>query len=298
VIAALPARPAQVWVVSSDFFLEGVHFLTHAHPPVAIGYKALARATSDLAAMGATPRFFLLNLALPPFRAGRWLNGFLRGVARATRQFGSRLIGGDIARYTAVAINVTVLGATRMATPVTRSGARPGDLVYVSGAVGAAQLGLELILRGQANHRRWQALLQRHLYPAPRLDLGRWLSSHRLASSMIDTSDGFSTDLHNLCRASKVGARIDSEKLPIVRIPASLTRKGFDAFTLGLHGGEDYELLFTVPRRAAERIPRLYRGVKLTRIGQITRRQSIVLVSADGRTKPLAPRGWDHFRQR
>jgi thiamine-monophosphate kinase len=168
--AIISAGRTTEWVLSCDAFLEGVHFLAGNYPAESIGYKALARAASDLAAMGARPRLFLLTLALPAKRTGRWLDGFLRGMGRAARQLGMRLAGGDTTRSAAVSISITVLGEVARGLAVRRSGARPGDVLYVSGRLGRAQLGLELARQGigkvRAADRR---LLQAHLYPKIRV---------------------------------------------------------------------------------------------------------------------------------
>jgi len=181
---------------------------------------------------------------------------------------------------------------------VTRSGARPGDLLYVTGRLGEAQLGLEVVLRGLYRQRRWRPLIRPHFSPELRLGLGQWLSRRRLASAMIDTSDGLSTDLGHLCRSSGVGARVWAERLPAVRVPPALQRQGLDALELALHGGEDYQLLFTVPRRLRKAIRSSLRDVPITLIGEITRGRALVLVGSDGRAAPLAARGWDHFRSK
>jgi thiamine-monophosphate kinase len=289
-----PSRRAQ-WVLTCDAFLENVHFLPQVHPPESVGYKALARATSDLAAMGARPDCFLLSLALPAHCLGNWFDGFLRGLARAARRFGLVIAGGDTSRCASVAISITVLGTVTPRRAVLRSGARPGDLLYVSGVLGRAQLGLELILRGLYGEKRWRRLLFPHLEPPLRLELGAWLAGKRLSSAMIDTSDGFSTDLGHICAASRVGAHVWRDALPSVSVPPSLRARGFNAGEFALHGGEDYELLFTVPRRLAKKIPRRFRGVPLTPCGEITRERKILLVERNGRSSPLTPRGWDHF---
>ncbi len=290
-----PPRGAE-WVLTCDAFLENVHFLAAAHPPEVVGYKALARAASDIVAMGAAPKFFLLSLALPARRAGDWLDDFLRGMARAARRFGLVLAGGDTAKHPTVAINITVIGEAPRGRVVLRSGARPGDVLCVSGRLGAAHLGLELFLCGLHRERRWRALLQTHLYPPLRLALGQWLAGRAMASAMIDTSDGLSTDLAHICEASGVGARVFAGRIPAVLVPEGLRARSFDAFELALHGGEDYELLFTVPRRRLKKLPRFFRGVRITSIGEIVRDRKVVLVGKDGRESPLTPRGWDHFR--
>ncbi len=290
-----PARGKEL-VATCDQFLENVHFLTSAHPPEVVGYKALARATSDVAAMGAVPKLFLLSLALPVRRTGPWLVRFASGMAQAARRFGLKLAGGDTAQQKTIAISVTVLGEVEAGRAVTRAGARPGNVVFVSGRLGAAQLGLELVLRRLYRERRWRALLGPHFRPPLRLALGQWLARRGLASAMIDTSDGLSTDLGHLCRASGVGARIWADRIPAVRVPAELWEKGLDSLELALHGGEDYELLFVVPQRLAQHLPRAYAGARLTLIGEIIPGSAIELIDTRDRARGLAPRGWDHFR--
>ncbi len=310
--AVVRPSPGSEWVLTCDQFIEGVHFLGNSHPPEVVGYKALARATSDLAAMGAQPRLFLLSMALPSGRSGAWLVAMLKGMAMAGGRFGVRLAGGDPAPTSPpdgkVALHLTVLGemtAGREAPrPILRSGARPGDAIFVAGPLaptgwlGAAQLGLELVLRGMHRERRWRRLLTPHYYPVIHIALGRWLAQRRLASAMMDLSDGLSTDLDRLCRASGVGARLQQERLPLVAVPKELqSRLGCDALSLGLHGGEDYGLLFTVPKRLVGRIPQKLYNARLARIGEIVRGRGVKLIAAGGKASPLEPRGWDHFQQ-
>jgi thiamine-monophosphate kinase len=299
--AVVRTPPDAEWVVSSDPFIEDVHFVARAHGPDVVGYKALARATSDIAAMGARPELFLLNLTIPAGRTGRWLDSMLAGLARAARRFGLRLAGGDTAQSPPenpkVAIHIMVMGLARRGRVLKRSGARAGDAIFVSGTLGAAQLGLELILHGWHGQRRWQRLLAPQFYPLPALALGQWLARSGVASAAMDLSDGLSSDLHRLCRASGAGARIYAEQLPCVTVPAGLRSLRLEASTLALHGGEDYGLLFTVPKRAAAAIPRKFRGTILTRIGEIVRDRGVMLVNAQGKSSALEARGWDHFRQ-
>lgn len=295
--AVLRVRSRAQLVLSCDAFLEGVHFRRRTHPPDAIGYKALVRAASDLAAMGATPRFFLLSLALPARLTGAWLDAFLQGLARAARRLHMQLIGGDTSRHAAVAINITVLGSVSPRGAILRSGARPGDQVVVSGTLGRAQLGLELLLRPPAQRVRWSSLLRPHLAPEPRLRLGRWLARHRIASAMIDVSDGLSTDLAHICEASGVGAVLREERIPRPVVPAELLRRGCDPLAMALHGGEDYELLFTVPRARQNRLRARVEGVALTAIGEVTRRKGVWIERRGERPRPLLPMGWDPFRR-
>jgi len=291
-------RPAvgKEWVVTTDAFLENVHFLRKIHPPDAAGYKAIARATSDIAAMGARARYFFLTLGLPDALAGDWLDNFLDGMARAARRFELTLAGGDTTKYPSVVASLTVVGEIGRGRAILRSGARPGDLVCVSGKLGEAELGLRLILKKLHKQKRWAGLLKKHFYPEPRLALGEWLAAHRLATSMIDTSDGLSTDLGHICKASGVGAIVWAPKIPAVMIPPDLKRLGLEALDMALNGGEDYELLFTVPRKFAGRMPRRLGGVSVTVIGEITRERKVILVGPDGHNDSLKPRGWDPFR--
>jgi thiamine-monophosphate kinase len=293
------------WILTCDAFLEGVHFLGNVHPAESVGYKSLARATSDLAAMGAAPCAFLLTLALPQNRMGKWLDQFLAGMRRAARELGVRLIGGDTTKSSTVFISITVIGSAAPGQALTRAGARPGDIVYVSGPLGKAQLGLHLLCKGykgnRAGERALRPFLRKHLYPRARVELGAWLARKRIASAMIDISDGLSTDLTRLCEASRVGARIDLESVPRVEIPPAarkLRDSRPDALQLALHGGEDYELLFTVPRRKAARLRGAPKHSGIAAIGAITRERKILLTDAMGRAGRFTPGGWDPFRKK
>lgn len=297
-------------VMSCDAFVEGVHFLRRVHPSDSVGFKSLARATSDLAAMGARPRFFLLTLSLPKSMTGSWLDEFLRGMKRAARSLRMFLIGGDTTIGTIVSAGVTVIGQVAAGKALGRFDARPGDSVYVSGRLGDAQLGLELALKlgkktaatkGQG-HETMAAILRPHLYPRIPVDLGLWLADNRIPSAMMDLSDGLSTDLARLCAASRVGARVLANQIPQVRVPKEieklLPRRGSDSLQRALHGGEDYELLFTVSPRKERQLRQYAVFAKITRIGQITRHSAgprVMIVGEDGKTSPLHRGGWDPF---
>jgi thiamine-monophosphate kinase len=300
--AVLAPRAGKELVVTCDSFFEGVHFLADVHPPESVGYKSLARAASDIVAMGASPRWFLLALALPTAKTGGWLDRFSAGMARAARELGLTLIGGDTSRLAKISMNITVIGEIAAGRAVLRSGARPGDLIYVSGRLGEAQLGLEWMRLGLAIRGRNMAFLRQHLYPRIPVVLGEWLARHRVPSAMMDISDGLSTDLPRLCEMSGVGARIEAAKLPCVEVPrhlpAALRRARLDPVAMALHGGDDYGLLFTVPRRKAGMLRRAPGDDGLACIGEITRERKILLVDAEGKAKPLASHGWDPFRSR
>jgi len=296
--ALLAPRPGRHWVVTCDQFLDGVHFRAETYPPDSVGYKSLVRAASDLAAMGAQPHSFLLALALPGARTGAWLDGFLRGMARAARELGVRVIGGDTTRSDRVSINLTVIGEVAEGLAVTRSGARPGDVICVSGRLGRAALGLALMESGVRSSRSLAPLLQPHLYPRIRIRLGAWVAQRRIASAMMDLSDGLSTDLARLCKASGVGARLDASRIPAVKISEAaaraLGRRHLDPLSWALDGGEDYELLFTVPRQNLKTLQSAPRFAAITAIGEIAREKGITL-EINARVKPLKSAGWDPF---
>jgi thiamine-monophosphate kinase len=287
-----PSRGKET-ILTCDWFLEGTHFFREKHPAGAIGWKCLARATSDIAAMGGKPSCFLLSLALPQRFTGKWLGDFLRGLRRASRSIGCEVAGGDTTPSERILISVTVLGEIHPGRAILRSGARPGDLLYASGTLGEAESGFEQLRRQHGAPRTANAALRKHLYPRPRLELGRWLAEKRLASAMMDLSDGLSSDLPRLCSGSGVGARIETGLLPVTS-----EANRHQALEFALHGGDDYELLFTVSRRKAELLPPHVRGVKLTCIGQITREPKILLLDEKGALIPLRPGGWDPFRDK
>jgi len=287
-------RKGQETILTSDWFLEGKHFLRKLHPPDSVGWKCLARAASDMAAMGGTPRCFLLNLALPPAVAGKWMNEFLRGLRRAARVLDCALAGGDTTRQERILVNVTVIGEVARGRAVLRSGARPDDLLFVSGRLGEAELGLRLLRKARGKAQPIGAALRKHLYPEPRIAVGSWLARNRLASAMMDISDGLSTDLARLCKASGVGAVISESAVPGPGVARA------EAAPLALHGGDDYELLFTVPEREIRRFRRLWGTqprVPLSCIGTITKQKKLLLMKKDSRAEELPPAGWDPFRK-
>jgi thiamine-monophosphate kinase len=301
--ALLTPRPGYQTILTCDWFLEGSHFLPGKHPADSIGWKCLARAISDLAAMGGKPKCFLLSLALPgkltlkgKGGGSRWLDEFLGGLRRAARRFGCVLAGGDTTQRHEPLINVAVVGEVLAGRAVRRSGAKAGDRIFVSGVLGEAELGLQKLRRSARISPKNDRALRKHLYPEPRLALGQWLADGKLASSMIDLSDGLSSDLPRLCAASGVGARIEAARIPSPK-PLRTGSNRFDVLALALNGGDDYELLFTVGANKAPRMPRSFRGLALTEIGEITRERRVVMVQQDGSRKALLPRGWDPFRK-
>jgi len=291
-------KPAHETIITCDWFLEGTHFLRHKHPPDAIGWKCLARAVSDVAAMGGVPRCFLLSLALPETHTGQWFDLFLGGLRRASRKFHCPLAGGNTNRQMKILISVTVVGEVQTGHAVLRSGARSGDLLYVSGRLGEAKLGLRLLQGGKRMSDRQSSFTKKHLYPEPRLKLSQWLLKHGMVTAMMDLSDGLSSDLPRLCAASSVGAIVELGKIPQVHIPLPLLKQGLRPLQFALNGGEDYELLFSVPQDKVRLVPKEFQGVALTAIGKITRERGVLVLDERGREVHLAVRGWDPFRKK
>jgi len=285
-------------ILTCDWFLEGTHFLREKHSPDSVGWKCLARGISDVAAMGGVPRCFLLSLALPESHTDRWLDAFLGGLRRASRKFDCTLAGGDSTQRREILINLTIVGEIRNGRAVLRSGARAGEIIYVTGRLGEAELGLRMLRSRNGPVRPSNPPLKKHLYPEPRLALGQWLAEKGLATSMMDLSDGLSSDLPRLCAASGVGALVESTKLPVVQLSSTDRQHRLDPLQLALHGGDDYELLFTVRPRRVNMLPKTLHGVPLTAIGRITEQRGLVLLKQEGRERQLHPGGWDPFRSK
>ncbi len=289
-------------LLTTDMLLEGYDFTVATHPPRLLGRKSLAVNLSDIAAMGGRPGQALLGLGLPDTTPFMWLREFLLGFREAGRKAKVSLAGGDFSAAKEILISVTVIGdADRV---VTRSGARPGDLLFVSGTPGDAAAGLRLIRKGVAPVRRGRpdvsARLRRaFLDPTPRLALGQKLASGGLATSMIDISDGLSIDLARLCEASGIRALVEAKAIPLSESLRTIGDQlpGEDPLALALHGGEDFELLFTAPARKEAEILKLGTpDVPVARIGRIIRGHGVFIRDAAGKRRPLPAAGFDHFR--
>jgi thiamine-monophosphate kinase len=289
--ALLRSRPGFQSLLTVDWFLEGTHFLRDQHPADSVGWKCLSRAASDIAAMGGTPLCFLLSIALPASCTGNWLSGFLRGLKRSARELDCALAGGDTTCRDQILISVTVVGEVQANRAITRSRAKPGDLLYVSGTLGEADLGLRQLRAEPGIARPTTVALRKHLYPEARIALGQWLAKTRMASAMMDVSDGLSTDLPRLCAASKVGACIQSSALP-----RPTGTSPVDASALALNGGDENYVLFPFTPTNAARLPKAFRKLNLTRIGEIERGKRLVVLTEEGKEKSLRPGGWDPFR--
>jgi thiamine-monophosphate kinase len=212
-------------------------------------------------------------------------------------RLGCVLAGGDTTRRDEILINISVIGEVECGAGALRSGARPGDRVFVSGRLGEAELGWRLLERDKKAGASNRALLRKHLYPEPRLQVGRWLIKNSIATAMIDLSDGLSSDLSRLCAASNVGARIRETAIPR---PGKTFAKNFEPEEMRhaiLHGGDDYELLFTVGPARVRAVSRDIAGVSVTEIGEITSGHHLEIVKPGGRTISLKPQGWDPFQR-
>ena len=307
--ALLAPRSGEEIAVTTDLSIAGRHFRLDWHQPESAGHRALARGLSDLAAMGARPVAAFLSLGVPrelTFAAGQtgvrpgarsWVQRFLDGLLTLAESHKTPLAGGDLAESPLAVADIVLVGAVPRGRALLRSGAQDGDQLYVTGALGGAAAGLALLaeLASAANAKppripkNLAAQLAPHLFPQPRIAQGLGLQRRGLASAALDLSDGLSTDLAHLCEESGVAAEIDAALLPI-HSAATLD--------LALHGGEDYELLFTAP--PAARLPRSIAGVPVTRIGRIVKQRkgqpTLSLLMQQG-SQPLEPRGWEHFRK-
>jgi thiamine-monophosphate kinase len=278
-------------LLTTDFSLEGIHFRRGWHPPESVGHRCLARGLSDIAAMGGEPVAAFLSLAVPRDLPQRWVDRFLGGLLKLGRRFGVSLAGGDTAESPdGILADIVVLGSVPRGRAVLRSGARPGDRIYVSGALGGSAAAVQRMManpKRKLNPRDYP----RHFFPEPMIQVGRMLREKGVASAMIDISDGLSTDVEHVCKESGVGAEVWGEALPLATVGKPGHKVDLDC---ALHGGEDYELLFTAPR--GKRVPGRICGVPITQIGRITRGKKIVLMKR-GVGHELVPRGWEHFKR-
>jgi thiamine-monophosphate kinase len=305
--AVFRSGPGKETVITADLLVEDIDFRRHTTPPYLLGHKALAVSLSDIAAMGSRPLWSMVSVGVPE---EVWQTDFVDrlydGLLDLANRYGVRLIGGDTSRTPEnIVIDSIVTGECAAGTAVMRSGARAGDQIFVTGSLGGAAAGLRLIERGahlaeqslgDEDSQKLDHLLLRQLRPEPRVGWGIVLGEERLATSMIDLSDGLSSDLNHLCVASQAGALIEAALLPIDGSVAELCgRRALDPLQLALHGGEDFELLFTVKPGDVPRLPRRVDGVEITRIGEITGAPEGIKISEGARIWELSSGGWKHF---
>ena len=286
-------------VISSDALIEDVHFSRAWMSPDDIGWRAMASNLSDLAAMAAHPRLGTVSLGVSPEWTSDALLECYGGMARCARAFGLDIAGGDLTRAPVLTIAITVIGEVRASNCKTRSGARPGDVFAVTGALGASRAGLDVARRTvQLEDPLTAIALAAHRTPQPRVAAGRWLGASSHVHAMMDCSDGLSSDLARMARASGVGARI--ERVPVADAAAAAAGAlGVDPTAYALAGGEDFELLVAVDARAFEHLSRRFHarfGHPLERLGVARADERVVMVN-QGREEPIAQTGWDHFSQ-
>lgn len=292
------------WLITTDTLVDAVHFDRDWHPPELLGRKSIAVNFSDIAAMGGNPRFVLLSLCLPHDLEAEWLQRWLSGVSAILAEYGCVLIGGDTVRGRELVISVTVLGEARHNQILYRTGARPGDTVYVSGPLGSAAAGLALFQKAKEEKAhpeqwpQWQDLLAAHLNPLPLVTLGQHLGCSGCVTSMQDISDGVATDLAHICEESGTGSLLYAERLPALPVIDSaalfLEKEKLD---LLLKGGEDYQLLFTVhPGREKELEASLLTALnhQIYPVGIITEGQGVILEKSDGSRCDITFQGYEH----
>jgi thiamine-monophosphate kinase len=306
--AAVVSIPAGDWaVLTTDLLTEGIHFDLRTTSPASVGYRAAMANLSDVAAMGATPRFLLVSIAIPPALCAADIHALYRGLMSASDQYHMHLIGGDTsASLRGLFLSITVLGTTPEGRALFRKGARAGDVIYVTGTLGDSLAGLQLLTHCRTPHQGTRLtradrdfLIDRHQHPTARVREGLWLNQKQLATAMIDLSDGLSGDLRHVCEASQVGAEIELSRLPISpACRAYADKQEVDPGTLALAGGEDYELLFTVAALNEQKLIRQARARRcpITKIGTIRpRRFGLQSLASDGTRTPLPITSYRHF---
>jgi thiamine-monophosphate kinase len=284
--AVLRLPPGQELLVTTDFTIENVHFRRDWHAPELVGRRCLTRGLSDIAAMGGEPRAAFLSLAVASDVPQRWVRRFLKGLLDLAEEFQVPLAGGDTAQSAAgIQADIVIVGSVPRGKAVLRSGAEAGQRIYVTGELGGAAAALARL----AESKPVDAEYSRYFRALPRVAVGQWLRRRGVASAMIDLSDGLSTDLDHICQESNVGAEIEAEA-----IPRAQAGKGGEpvALDLALHGGDDYELLFT----SASAVPAKVAGVRVTPIGRTTRSRGMRLTGANGKAQTLKAGGWEHFK--
>ncbi len=289
------------WLISTDTLVESVHFDSSFHPPHLLGRKSIAVNLSDIAAMGGRPRFVQLSLCLPENLEWEWISSYLDGVFEILLEYDTVLVGGDTVKGRDLVVSVTVFGEPLVSGAVYRSGAREGDTVWVSGPLGSAGCGLELLVRekkksGKLDLSSLQALLDAHLDPAPCIDLGMDLARSGMVTAMQDISDGLATDLAHICRASGVSAHIQADQLPYLpELETAAMVMGLKNEDLILRSGEDYQLVFTVSKAREGAFSRFMEKHDwgLTQIGTIHAGQGVFLERESG-TEEISFQGYEH----
>ncbi len=292
--AVLRVPPGHELLVTTDFTIEKVHFRRDWHRPELVGRRCLTRGLSDIAAMGGEPRAAFLSLALPGGVPQKWVDRFLKGLLDLAAEFKLPLAGGDTAQSAGgIQADIVVVGSVPKGKAVLRSGAKAGEGIYVTGELGGSAAELARLAEAKPVGAKYSRHFSRQSRPQARVAVGQWLRRHRVASAMIDLSDGLSTDLDHICQESHVGAEIEAEAIPRARFGlGKKPGKKRVALELALHGGDDYELLFT----SAAAVPNQIAGVRVTQIGHTTSSAGMRLIGPDGKKYPFRAAGWEHFK--
>jgi thiamine-monophosphate kinase len=304
-VAVLRATSGRVWLATCDVQVEGFHFLRNSISPRDLGHKALAINLSDIASTGGAPRFALVSLGLPKDLPVDYVDELYEGMRAEAEQFGVDIVGGNISSSDpGVFVDIFLLGEAFEQDVLLRSGARVGDKILVTGTLGDAAAGVALLLDTElSTEEPYLALARaRRDNPSPRVREGKIIGKAHLATAMIDISDGLAGDLGHLCERSSVGARINAQHLPVANPNRALALASHnDEWYFALHGGEDYELLFTSPPEQAERLAASIEqetGTKVSIIGDILKaEEGQKLVLPGGKIVSLQPFGWDHFKK-
>ncbi len=296
--AAIQPSAGHCSLITTDMLVEGVHFDLSYTDPESLGRKAVSANLSDIAAMGGTPRFFLMACAIPAQLSLPFIEEATRGMIQRGEEFGATLVGGDTcAAPDRLVISITMLGEQLPERVIRRTGAQPGNRICVTGTLGDSALGLRLLRQGE----RQGVLVRRHLDPTPRVRFGALLARDRIPTAMIDISDGLLADLGHILEHSSVGAQIQLSVLPLSKeFREYCTSESDDSRHLALSGGEDYELLFTVPPEIMPQLAALSirEQVPVTTIGTITAERKLAVIGADGAEITVSGKGFDHFSER
>lgn len=280
-------------IVTKDMLVEDTHFMAALHPPFFLGRKSLNVNLSDVAAMGGKSKYAFLGIALPSRTRPGWVEEYFSGFKSAAEESGVILAGGDVSRSKKITISVTVIGEGK--TIIRRNGGKPGHLLFVSGTLGDSRQGLLLLKKGYKleDDRTADPLLRAFLDPVPQVSIAQSLTRARLPSSMIDVSDGLAMDLLNLCQECGCGAEIDQASLPLSFELCYWQRRPYD---FALHGGEDYQLLFSIPAAKIRGLTSLQEKYKITCIGRLVERKGLYLIDRQGKERDLQVKGFEHFR--
>ena len=298
--AAFRPQPGRLGLLTTDTLVEGVHFHLRYTPLTSLGWKAVAINISDIAAMGGVPRYGVVSLALPKDWEVEMVESLYEGMEQCAMAYGCTLVGGDTVQSKGgCCLTVTILGDVKEDKIVTRDGAQEGDLLCMTGEMGGARVGLEVLESGE-DEKRYADSVNRFLEPKPRLWEAKRFVDELDVSSMIDISDGLTSEIGHLCKQSGLGCLVDEQKVPAAGEAvrwAEEKKKPLSGYLL--ESGEEYELLFTVPERKYERWreKKLDVNMKITVIGEMVDKREGIRVKSEGKVRSFVPRGWNHFNQ-